>query len=154
SLAGIEPCAHCRVNTVGADQNVACCTRGPRSVEGRREMRDDRPLVRLLEGHQPMAEMDMPRAETLLDDPEHGQLKLAAVNRYLRPPISCGAAARLLPDLLSLPIEVDEFLGRNSDLEQRFHCAELIKHAHTVRQQIDPDAQRLESGCLLEHLRV
>ena len=89
-----------------------------------------------------MAGLDRVRAQALLDGLEQQHLKLAAVDRELRPVVTSLDAARLAPDLLTVFIEIEKLLGLDGDLAKRVLQAELGQLATGMRQNIDADTER------------
>mgnify|MGYP003136857680 CR=1 FL=1 len=146
-LVGMEGGAHGRVDAVGGDQQVRLDRLALSAPvdEARRH-----PLPVLLELRQPPVGADArppePFASRLVED----HLQPAAVDGILRPAIAGVAAARLAPDLLAVPVGVDQFLGLDRRRGEPVGEAQFRQFAHRMRQQVDADAERSDLRHRLE----
>lgn len=149
SLVRVQPAADRGVETVGADQDVGGVDHGP-SARPVQEPGADAVRV-LLEPLEQQAGTDRVRSQPLADRRQEQQLQAAAVHGVLRPAVPGGASQRFLPDRGARPVPVAQPVRGQCDGGESVLQAEFGEFPDGVRQQVDPDADRLDLPRRLVH---
>ena len=132
------------MDAVGRDQHVGALRRQAPAGGAVEELRGDAALV-LLEGDEMAPGADALGAERRARRVLQDHQQIAAVDRILRPGIAGGAAARLAPDELPVPVVVGERRGLDRGVGERPAEAQLDQLAHRVGLKIDPEPERIDA---------
>ena len=93
-----------------------------------------------------MAGVDAALAQTLFRSLEQFHLQDAAVDGDLGDRITGVPAARLPPDALTMPVEVQQLARRHPQRLQPFAQPQPIQYLDGMRQQVDSDSQGAQGG--------
>ena len=137
------------MDAVGADEHVGA--HGMRLLRGAVGHADRDALVVGHDAREAVAGEDRIGPEALAHGVRDDALEHPAVDRELRDVVPRVEAARLVPDLLALAVEVEELRGPQRDGVERVEEAQVAQRADRVRQRVDPDAELAELARRLEH---
>src|SRR5665213_323268 len=139
SLAREQRLAHPRMNTVGADQDIAA--HGLDVTSGAIEkIRGDAAFV-LGESAEPAAGVNGVMPQPLIDGTVDHALQPAAMNRELRYVMAGIDAAGFAPDFLAVAIEVIKLVGADCDIVELLQQPKTGEFADRMRQGVDADAE-------------